>query len=109
MAPRPRRIESGRVSRSRDGADSLTPYDLGLAAVLVVLVAATSYYERLAISRPLLIGGLRMAIQLTLIGLVLEALFASVRLRWVVLMALVMLLFAGREVIARQRRRFTRW
>jgi putative ABC transport system permease protein len=91
------------------GPIPLTPYDLALAAMLVVLVAATSYYDRLAISRPLLVGGVRTAVQLMLIGLVLEALFAFSRLHWVVLMALVMLLFAGREVVARQQRRFTGW
>jgi UDP-glucose/iron transport system permease protein len=91
------------------GPIPLTPYDLGLAALLVLLLSATSYYARLAISRPLLLGGLRTAVQLVLIGVVLEALFASSRLRWVVLMALVMLLFAGREVLARQQRRFTGW
>ena len=91
------------------GPIALTPYDLGLAALLVLLLSATSYYARLAISRPLLLGGLRTAVQLVLIGVVLEALFVSSRLRWVVLMALVMLLFAGREVLARQQRRFTGW
>jgi putative ABC transport system permease protein len=87
----------------------LTSLDLALAAMLVVLVAATSYYDRLAISRSLLVGGVRTAIQLMLIGLVLEALFAFTRLHWVVLMAVVMLVFAGREVVARQHRRFTGW
>jgi putative ABC transport system permease protein len=91
------------------GPIPLTPYDLALAAVLVVLVAATSYHDRLAISRPILVGGVRTATQLMLIGLVLEALFTFTRLHWVVLMALVMLLFAGREVVARQQRRFTGW
>lgn len=91
------------------GPIPLTPYDLALAAVLVVLVALTSYYARLAISRPLLVSGVRTTIQLMLIGLVLEALFAFSRLHWVVLMALAMLLFAGREVVARQQRRFTGW
>ena len=44
------------------GPIPLTPYDLGLAAVLVLLLSATSYYARLAISQPLLLGGLRTAI-----------------------------------------------
>ncbi|MGZ8211148.1 MAG: ABC transporter permease, partial [Burkholderiales bacterium] len=74
------------------GPIPLTPLDLALAAVLVLLVAITSHCGRLAISRPLMVGGLRTAVQLMLIGLVLEALFAFSRLHWVVLMALVMLL-----------------
>ena len=47
--------------------------------------------------------------QLTLIGLVLKALFANVQLGWVSLMALIMLLIAGREVMLRQERRFAGW
>jgi putative ABC transport system permease protein len=91
------------------GPIRLSALDLALAATLVVLVAITSHYARLAISRPLLVGGLRTAVQLMLIGLVLDALFAFSRLHWVVLMAFVMLLFAGREVMARQKRRFVGW
>src|SRR3954462_7432336 len=91
------------------GPIPLTPFDLALGAALVLLVAITSHYGRLGISRPLIVGGVRTAIQLMLIGLVLEALFAFSRLYWVVLMALVMLLFAGREVMARQKRRFVGW
>jgi putative ABC transport system permease protein len=48
-----------------------------------------------------------MVIQLLLVGLVLRALFAHARLSWVGLMALVMLLVAGREVVARQHRRLS--
>jgi len=48
-------------------------------------------------------------IQLALIGLVLEALFASSGFYWIALMALVMLLVAGREVVARQGRRLQGW
>jgi putative ABC transport system permease protein len=48
-------------------------------------------------------------VQLTLIGLVLKVLFANASLGWVTLMALVMLLIAGREVMMRQERRFRGW
>ena len=47
--------------------------------------------------------------KLALIGLVLEALFASSGFYWIALMALVMLLVAGREVVARQGRRLQGW
>ncbi len=40
-----------------------------------------------------------------MIGLVLEALFASSAFYWIALLAAVMLLVAGREVVARQGRR----
>ena len=84
-------------------------WKLGLAALLVLALAATGYLARLGITRNLLIAALRTVIQLTLIGLVLEALFASAAFYWIVLMALIMLLVAGREVVARQGRRLRGW
>jgi putative ABC transport system permease protein len=85
----------------------LSPWDLGLAAALVVVLAALSWRARLGVSRGLLIGAVRTAVQLALIGLVLETLFQFSRLHWVALLALAMLLLAGREVTARQRRRLS--
>jgi putative ABC transport system permease protein len=58
------------------------------------------------LARQLLLAALRTAIQLTLIGLVLKALFANSSLLWVTLLSGVMLLVAGREVVMRQQRRF---
>jgi putative ABC transport system permease protein len=87
----------------------LSWWKLALAALLVLALAATSYLGRLGITRSLLIATARTVIQLVLIGLVLEALFASSRFYWVTLLALVMLLVAGREVVARQGRRLTGW
>lgn len=80
-------------------------WKLGLAALLVLALAGVSLWARLAITRSLLIASVRTGIQLALIGLVLEALFASARLYWIALLATVMLLVAGREVMARQQRR----
>ncbi len=82
-------------------------WQLGLAALMVLALAATTVATRLQIARPLLIAATRTVIQLALIGLVLEALFAVGRLGWVALMALVMLLVAAREVMARQKYRLT--
>jgi putative ABC transport system permease protein len=48
-------------------------------------------------------------VQLSLIGLVLKALFENAGPGWVALMSLVMLLVAGREVMVRQGRRFRGW
>ncbi|AKV96013.1 putative ABC transport system permease protein [Marinobacter sp. DSM 26671] len=84
-------------------------WKLGLAALLVLALAGTGYLARLGITRNLLIAALRTVIQLALIGLVLEALFASSGFYWIALMALVMLLVAGREVVARQGRRLQGW
>ena len=52
-------------------------WKLGLAALLVLALAGTGYLASLGITRNLLIAALRTVIQLALIGLVLEALFAS--------------------------------
>jgi putative ABC transport system permease protein len=83
--------------------------DLAIAASLVLLLALLSVRLQAHVSRQLLVAALRTAIQLTLIGLVLKALFANVHLVWVSLLALFMLLVAGREVMARQERRFKGW
>lgn len=83
--------------------------DLGIAAALVVLLAGLAARARLEVTRPLLIAALRMVVQLALVGLVLEVLFAHSTLYWVALMALVMLLLAARETVARQRRRLAGW
>ncbi|MCE8020098.1 iron export ABC transporter permease subunit FetB [Halomonas sp. MCCC 1A11036] len=84
---------------------ALAWWQLALAALMVVVLAGCTAAMRLGMSRSLLIAALRTVIQLALVGLVLEALFAAERLVWVALMALVMLLIAGREVMARQKRR----
>jgi len=85
----------------------LSTFDLSLAALLVVTLALASWRIYPALATQLLIAALRTAIQLTLIGLVLKALFAHVSLLWVALLSLLMLAVAGREVMARQHRRFS--
>ncbi|MBW4935897.1 ABC transporter permease [Marinobacter sp. F4206] len=80
-------------------------WKLALAAALILVLAGVSLASRLGVARSLLIAATRTVIQLALIGLVLEALFASSEFYWVALMATVMLLVAGREVMARQQRR----
>ena len=85
---------------------ALTPLDLILASGLVILLSITSILMQLGVARRLLVAALRTTVQLMLIGLVLNTLFANVHLAWVSLLAMVMLLVAGREVMARQHRRF---
>ncbi len=85
---------------------ALTPLDLALAGSLVLLLAILSILMQLGVARQLLVAALRTTVQLLLIGLVLNALFAHVHLAWVSLLAMVMLLVAGREVMTRQHRRF---
>jgi putative ABC transport system permease protein len=88
---------------------SLSPTDLGIAALLVLVLAALSWRMQLGLAGIMLINAVRTVVQLLLIGLVLKALFAHIDLLWVSGIALVMLLAAGREVMARQHRRFTGW
>ncbi len=86
---------------------TLSYLDIALAAVLLFINAALSLALRLGLARRLLIAGARMVVQLTLVGLVLKALFAIAAPALTALAALVMVLFAGYEAMARQERRFT--
>jgi UDP-glucose/iron transport system permease protein len=84
---------------------ALNNVDLALAALLVVLNGGLSIALQLGLARQLAIATLRMVVQLLLVGLVLQVLFSWVSLLWTSLAALAMLLFAGREIMARQERR----
>ena len=88
---------------------SLSWFDLMLAASLIVAVAGLSLRLHLGLGKQVLIAALRTVIQLSLVGLVLKMLFENVHLLWMALIALVMLVAAGYEVVARQQRRFTGW
>ncbi len=85
----------------------LTAVDLAIASVLVVFNGTLSFLLGLGLERALLIATLRMIVQLSLMGWVLKALFAQVSPAWTGLAALTMILFAGREILARQERRIT--
>ena len=87
----------------------LSTVDLAIAATLVLLLALLSLRMHPDLSRQLVIAATRTAIQLSLIGLVLKVLFENASLLWVTLMASLMLLIAGREVMVRQERRFRGW
>ncbi len=92
-----------------NGIVVLSTVDLALAAVLILLLAGLSLLMGLGLIRSLFIAALRTVIQLLLIGLVLKLVFAQTNLLWVIAIALMMLLVAGREVMARQQRRFLGW
>ncbi|MDD3519470.1 MAG: iron export ABC transporter permease subunit FetB [Chromatiales bacterium] len=85
---------------------ALSPFDLALAAVLVVALAMLTAAVGMGLSRSLVVSAVRTVVQLLLIGLVLKVLFDLEHPALIGLMALVMLLAAGREVMARQQRRF---
>ncbi len=88
---------------------SLSPFDLALAAILVVAVGAVSIAMGLGLARQLSIAAVRTVVQLLLVGLVLRWLFTSAAPWWLLPVSLVMLIVAGREVVARQQRRFGGW
>ncbi len=84
---------------------SLSAFDLSLAAMLLLMLAATSFRIGLGLEKRIFISGVRMTLQLLLIGLVLKVLFESVSFALVFIMSLCMLLIAGYEVWARQKRK----
>ncbi|PWG65862.1 ABC transporter permease [Spiribacter halobius] len=83
-------------------------WELALASVLVGALAACTYAARLAVAQELVIAAVRTVVQLALVGFLLETLFSLGGLHWVALMGAAMLVIAGREVTARQKRRFSR-
>ena len=83
----------------------VSPFDLLLAALLVVALAGFCWPLSRQSARGLLTSMARMALQLSLVGLILKAVFDNVSLAWVALISLVMMLAAGHEIMARQRYR----
>ncbi len=84
---------------------TLDYWDLAIAASLVLLNAGLSILLQLRLQVQILIASLRMVVQLSLVALVLKALFTAVSPMWTALAALTMVLFAGREIMARQDRK----
>ncbi|NEX21433.1 iron export ABC transporter permease subunit FetB [Thiorhodococcus mannitoliphagus] len=84
----------------------LSPWDLGVASILIFLLAGMSWRLKLGVERRVLVAAARSAVQLTLVGMVLKLLFAQTNLALIGLMALVMLSVAGFEVMQRQKRRY---
>lgn len=81
----------------------LTPWDLTIAAGLIILLAISSWLLQLKISRQLLIAACRNIIQLLLIGYILKFIFHSSNVLLLGIIALIMLLVAGFEINARQK------
>ena len=79
--------------------------DLILPALLVVMNGALSLALHLKLERQLAVAAVRMVVQLVLVGYVLTFLFAAVSPFWTALAAFIMVIFASREIIVRQKRR----
>ncbi len=83
----------------------LSNFDVFLVAVLILVYGAISMLLQLGLTRTLLISSVRAVVQLTLLAFVLVALFQSGSPWLTAAVALAMVLFAGYEAMARQKRR----
>lgn len=89
-----------------NGFVQLTPVDVVVAMVLILLAGAISLAMRLNIERRLAISAARTIVQLGLVGLILERVFAIRRPLPVLGIILIMVVFAGREAMRRSQRRY---
>jgi putative ABC transport system permease protein len=89
------------------GVIPLSPADLAYAAILVLLLALVSFRMQLGLGSRMIISGVRMTIQLLLIGMILRSLFASYNIWMIAAVSMVMLLAAGREIRMRQKRKLS--
>ncbi|MEM9158736.1 MAG: iron export ABC transporter permease subunit FetB [Verrucomicrobiota bacterium] len=87
----------------------LSFWDIGLGALMMALLAGLLASYRLGVSKTLLIASARLVLQLWIIGKVLGFLFEEGHEWYIPIMALVMLLVGGREIMARQKRRLKGW
>ncbi len=87
----------------------ISAFDLGLAAVLVLLLGLLGWQMNLGISRQLYIAAARTTVQLLLVGLVLKILFASTSTLFILLIAFIMISVAGWEILSRQHRKLKGW
>ena len=87
----------------------LTPRDLAVAASLVLLDALISVALRLGMHWRLGIAAARMVVQLVAVGFVLRFVFALASPAATLLIVLLMVLVAAREVAARPQRKFRGW
>ncbi len=83
------------------GVLELSWWQLGLALLLVGLVAAISLRQALGLERDLAIGAARAIAQLYLVGLILAAVFSAARWYWVLLILAVMAAIATHAAVSR--------
>jgi putative ABC transport system permease protein len=88
------------------GVIELGPWQLAIATGLVVAAGVVSMLLRLGVERRLAVAALRTVIQLGLLGLILERVFAVRNPLLVVGLLLLMTVFAAREAVARASRRY---
>jgi putative ABC transport system permease protein len=87
----------------------LTPFDLAVAAVLIVLDATLSLVLRLGLHTQLVWAAARMVVQLVLIGFVLRLVFSLASPLATLAVVLAMVAIASREVAVRPEQRLGRF
>ncbi|MCP5264789.1 MAG: ABC transporter permease [Burkholderiaceae bacterium] len=94
-------------------APAIGPGGLAIAALLVLASAAVSLVLQLGLARGLLVAALRTIVQLLLVGMVLEWVFALRSPLIVAAVLALMFTLASREILSRQERRlaggWSRW
>jgi putative ABC transport system permease protein len=83
----------------------LTPLDISVAASLIILDALLSIWLNIRLHRQIAVAAARMVVQLVAIGYVLRFIFSLNNPAATLLLVLVMVLVAAREVSARPERR----
>ena len=83
------------------GIIELSWWQLALALLLVLVIAAISLRERLGLERDLVIGAVRAIVQLYLVGLILAAVFTAARWYWVLVILMVMVAIATHAAVSR--------
>ena len=89
-----------------DGVTVLSGLDLLVGTVLIVIAVSISLALRLGVARQLLLAAVRCVVQLGLIGLVLEKVFALDLWLLVAGLVVAMTFFAAREASARSTHRY---
>ncbi len=88
---------------------TLSYFDLALAALLILANGFISLWFRLGLEKSLFINTIRMLVQLSLIGFVLKFIFLQTSPLWTIGLAVIMVMVAGREVMARLTTRLKGW
>ncbi len=84
---------------------SLSLTDMILASSLIFINGGLSIALGLGLERTLFVNAVRMLVQLSAIGFVLKFIFAQTSPFWTLGLALIMVAFAGHEILARQSNR----
>lgn len=87
------------------GVIELSPWQVGLAVILLVVVAAVSVRQSLGLGRDLAIGAVRATVQLYAVGAVLSVVFTTDHWLLVVLILLTMTAIATHAAVSRLRKR----